>query len=87
MAHLNKLNTSINSKRLAATKASTKFVFNDDVAPNAYVAMQLTSFTRKCPFYQWAEHGDLFTLQIITGRAPLIRAELPTLGGPGLHEI
>ena len=69
--HLNKQSNQI--KAASCHTASTKFVFNDYVTPYVYVTMKLTSFTRTCPLYMWAEHGDLFTLQFMPGRAPSIR--------------
>ena len=79
MEHLNKLNKSINSKRLPYS--------GDVVCTEPVVCIQRRRdavrlrhnanyfIHAQIPGSEWAEHGDLFTLQIIPGREPSIRAE------------
>ena len=71
MAHLNKLNKSIKSKRVPCS--GDVIYFQRRSVPTSQCKLRRSRANSR--LYQWAEHGDLFTLPLIPGRAPSIRAE------------
>ena len=71
MAHLNKLNKSIKSKRLPCS--GDVIYCQRRSVPTSQCKLRRSRANSR--LYKWAEHGDLFTLQIIPGRAPSIWAE------------
>ena len=86
MAHLNKLNKSLQSKRLPCSGDVIYFQQRRTCSlPTSQCKLRRSRANSR--LYKWAEHGDLFTLQITPGRAPSIRAEPSPLGGPGPHDI
>ena len=64
-------NKSIKSKRLACS--GDVIYFQRRRVPTSQCKLRQSRANSR--LYKWAEHGDLFTLQIIRGRAPSIRAE------------